>query len=447
MKSGLHLIAYIQAMYRILIFALTIAGFMSCKESPGSVSKVSLDQIAQQYIRIALVTGQYDEAFVDAYYGPDSLKPATEPGAVFPKDSLIRAVSALRQQLLPITVQREDTLLQHRAGWIRDQLVAFERRIRIYSGEHGSFDAESNDLFGVSAPEYKEDYFQSQLALLDEMLPGEGSVYDRFQTLANRFIIPGDKLDTVFKTAIADCRKKTLVYYSLPDHEDFQLEFVTDKSWNGYNWYKGNYQSLIQINTDLDIFIDRAIDVGSHESYPGHHVYNMLLEKNLYADRGFVEMSVYPLYSPQSLIAEGSANYGIEMVFPGKEKAKYAGYILLPLAGLDTTGIDLYFRALEIKGRLNYVRNEVGRRLVRDEMTDIEAMRWLQEYGLYNEATAAKSLAFIRTYRSYVINYNYGLDLVKAWVEKQMGTDTSETNKWKVFEELLSNQVRIVELL
>jgi hypothetical protein len=128
---------------------------------------------------------------------------------------------------------------------------------------------------------------------------------------------------------------------------------VTDKPWNGYNWYKGKYQSTVQINTDIKIFIDRAIDVGSHESYPGHHVYNMLLEKNLYHDRGWVEISLYPLFSPQSLIAEGSANYGIEVAFPGDDKVKFAKNVLLPLAGLDTAGIDaLYFKALAIKGSL-----------------------------------------------------------------------------------------------
>jgi hypothetical protein len=106
------------------------------------------------------------------------------------------------------------------------------------------------------------------------------------------------------------------LHYQLPANEDFKLEYVTDKPWSGYNWYKGNYQSVIQINTDLQIFINRAIDVGSHESYPGHHVYNMLLEKNLYAGKGWIEISLYPLFSPQSLIAEGSANYGIEVAFP-----------------------------------------------------------------------------------------------------------------------------------
>ena len=36
---------------------------------------------------------------------------------------------------------------------------------------------------------------------------------------------------------------------------------------------------MIQVNTDLPITIDRAIDLACHEGYPGHHVYNALLEK------------------------------------------------------------------------------------------------------------------------------------------------------------------------
>ena len=39
--------------------------------------------------------------------------------------------------------------------------------------------------------------------------------------------------------------------------------------------------------------------------------------------RGWTEYSVYPLYSPQSLIAEGSANYGIDLAFPGPEKLTF----------------------------------------------------------------------------------------------------------------------------
>jgi hypothetical protein len=56
----------------------------------------------------------------------------------------------------------------------------------------------------------------------------------------------------------------------------------------------------------------------------------MLLEKNLYRDRAY-GISVYPLFSPQSLIAEGSANYGIDVVFPGRDKIDFAKVYLLPI--------------------------------------------------------------------------------------------------------------------
>lgn len=418
---------------------------ISCKGKNESVASADINQLAQQYVRLSLVIGQYDEAFVDAYYGPDSLKPTAPAAAVFPKDSLLNAVRSLKAQFDQIALTDSLGAEGHRAAWIADQLIAYDRRIRIFSGEYGLFDDESKDLFGTAAPVFNENYYQLVVGQLDSLLPGKGTVADRFQALANHFIIPKDKLDTVFRAAIAECRKRTLQHYTLPPNEDFKLEFVTDKSWSGYNWYKGNYQSVIQINTDLNIFIDRAIDVGSHESYPGHHVYNMLLEKNLYRDNGLVELSVYPLFSPQSLIAEGTANYGIEVVFPGTDKITFAREVLLPLAGLDTTGITLYFNALAIKGKLNYVRNDVGRRLLSGSMTEEEALRWLQDYGMNNKETAMKSISFIRNYRSYVINYNHGMDVMKSYIERNGGTNPE--TRWKVFEVLLSGQVRIQDIL
>jgi hypothetical protein len=328
-----------------------------------------------------------------------------------------------------------------RAIWMTQQLTAFGRRIKIFSGDYAKFDEESTDLFGVKAPVYSEAHYQKLIDSLNVLLPGKGSVQDRFQNLSRQFIIPKNKLDTVFKSTIAEARKRTQQHYQLPANETFSLEYVTNKPWSGYNWYKGNYKSEIQINTDLDIFIERAIDVGSHESYPGHHVYNMLLEKNLYRDKGWVEISLYPLFSPQSFIAEGSANYGVELAFPGEEKIRFAKDVILPLAGLDTTNISLYFKALSIRGELNYARNEAARGIVNGTMTDEQATEWLQKYCLFNAETAVKSVGFIKKYRSYVINYNYGQDMVKKYVE------TSGRKPWDAFGELLSTPVTTEDLL
>jgi hypothetical protein len=438
---------YVSITMKKLLLFIPVLFVLSCKQKTADHPETkNLNKMARDYVTLGLTIGQYDADFVDAYYGPDSLKPKQPVEKDFPRDSLLASVNSLMNDLKVVGDGAEVDSNQMRAKWMYNQLLAFGRRIRIYSEEYRSFDEESRELFGVTAPEYDEEHYKASLDLLDSLLPGKGRVNDRFQKLANKFVIPKDKLDAVMKAAIAEARKRTQAHYKLPAKENFTLEYVTDKPWSGYNWYKGNYTSNVQINTDTKIFIDRAIDVGSHESYPGHHVYNMMLEKNLYHDRGYVEVSLYPLFSPQSLIAEGSANYGIEVAFPGSQKVQFAKNVLLPLAGLDTAGIDLYFRALAIKGQLNYARNEAARGLINETMSQGKALTWLKKYCLMNDETAEKSIKFIKKYRSYVINYNYGQDLVKGYVERNGGMAKAPQKRWELFGKLLSEEVNPAEL-
>ena len=59
--------------------------------------------------------------------------------------------------------------------------------------------------------------------------------------------------------SIAECKRRTLQYIALPTEEKFTLELVTKQPWSGYNWYKGNATSLIQINTDLPVLMSRVV--------------------------------------------------------------------------------------------------------------------------------------------------------------------------------------------
>lgn len=430
---------------RSLILLLIVFGLsaISCRDNKPEVPEIS--KLAAEYVKLGLAIGQYDRDFVDAYYGPDSLQPIGAKSTVFPKDSFLLKVAFLQSALQSLTTDpNADT--QIRAKWLVEQLKAYSRRIRIFSGETASFDEEAQDLFGVKAPRYIMSHFDSLLSKMDQALPGAGTLVERYQKLSDRFVVPKAKLDTLFKTAIAEAGKRTKSHINLPPNESFKLEYVSDKPWSGYNWYKGNYQSLIQINTDLPILIERVIDVGCHESYPGHHVYNMMLEQHLFHEKGWIEISLYPLFSPQSLIAEGSGNYGIEVAFPGKEYINYAKQVLLPMAGMDTTGLETYLEILALKGDLNYARNEVARDLLSGKIDEKESVARLMKYNLSKEASAKKSVDFIRKYRSYVLCYNFGKDLVKSYVEAKGGTDDNPTQRWKVFAELLSNPVTSAQL-
>jgi hypothetical protein len=287
-----------------------------------------------------------------------------------------------------------------------------------------------------------EEHFRAVRDELDRALPGGGgaaTLLERYQAFRRDFTIPKEKVDAVFRAAVGECRDRTRPHIALPPGESFTIEYVTGKTWSAYNWYQGNYKSRIQVNTDLPITIDRAIDLACHEGYPGHHVYNALLEKHLVRDRGWVEYSVYPLFSPQSLIAEGSANYGIEMAFPGRERDDYERTTLYPLAGLDPARVEEYSRVRDIVERLAYAGNEAARRYLNGEIDAKAAARWLADYALYPRDRAEQRVRFIDQYRSYVINYNLGKDLVRRYVESKGGTPDNPERRWKVFENLLSS--------
>jgi hypothetical protein len=52
-------------------------------------------------------------------------------------------------------------------------------------------------------------------------------------------------------------------------------------------------------------------------------------------------------------------------------------------------------------------------------------------------ARAQQRVKFIQRYRSYVINYNLGEDMVRRYIEKQSGTDPEK--RWSEFAKLLSS--------
>lgn len=401
-----------------------------------------LDGVAQEYVRLALAMGVHDEHYVDSYFGPEEW--IDQGVALYPTLESIRAAAdGLLQRLTPLG-SVEDGLLRRRAEGLEKRLVSLQARVDIVSGVPLSFDEETRLVFDAVAPDYDAAHFEAVLQQLDALLPGDGDLTERAGVFWDQFVIPPDRLETVFAAAIDECRRRTLERITLPPGEDFALEYVTDRPWSGYNWFQGNAFSLIQINTDLPRHIDRAIDLGCHEGYPGHHTHGTLLERELYVGRGWVEFSVYPLFSPQSLLAEGSANYGIDLAFPGRERLEFERATLFPLAGLDPGLADAYHIYLDLHRQLSYARNEAARDYLDGRISREEAVSWIQRYQLNSAEEAEQALDFIETYRAYVINYNMGRDLVRGYVEREAGADLQL--RWTLFERLLSEPVSVAEL-
>ncbi|HEX7598436.1 MAG TPA: hypothetical protein VF518_09485, partial [Polyangia bacterium] len=229
---------------------------------------------ALDYVKLVLAVGRHDVNFVDAYYGPEAWKVAAEAGNPLPLSTLEIEVRRLLEGVAACEAPAEEAL---RRDYLLGQLGAVAAHLARLQGHRFTFDDEAEALYQVRPSRIPEASLESALTRLNQLLEGAGSVQDRYQQVRKRILVPTDRVDAVFQAAIAEARERTHRHAVLPTSDHFRVEYVTGKSWSAYNWYQGSGTSVIQVNLDLPIAIDRALDLAAHEGYPGHHVYNALL--------------------------------------------------------------------------------------------------------------------------------------------------------------------------
>lgn len=409
--------------------ALFLVPLLLSSPAPAATPN-GLGILAPEYVQLQLDIGEKEDGYIDAYYGPKSFKAQAQANA---KSTDLPSLQRRAENLL---ARVNGTAKENppRAHFLAAQIQAAITRLRMLQGEKLSFDEEARGLFGLTPKLKPLSDYDPILARIDRLIPGKGPLAERVDAFQDRFVIKTVRLKPVFDAAIAGCKARTERHIRLPKGERFDLAFVTGKSWSGYNYYQGHYTSRIEVNTDLPIRISRAVDLGCHEGYPGHHVLNSLLEQKLERGRGWIEFSVYPLFSPQSVIAEGSANYGIDLAFPGPQKLAFETSSLYPGAGLPTRDAARYSALLKAIKDLAGARMTIAREFLDGRISEAQAVELTRRYQLTSEARAKQSIAFTKQYRTYVLNYGLGEQMVREDVESRRGTAA----RWKRFEQIIS---------
>jgi hypothetical protein len=421
---------------RLALCALFLAACAGREPAPPP-PPVSMNAIAEAYVKLVLALGELDSSYVDAYYGPPQWREQAHRQT--------RALSEIHEQAEALMIQLSSAALEPdvdprlqelRRGYLRNQLGALNARAGLLQGLKLSFDDEARALYDINPPHYQETDFAPALRVLDQLLPqGSGTLSQRYNAFLERYAVPPARLDAVMRAAIEAARAATLAHLPLPPGERFELAYVSGKPWSAYNWYQGEFTSHIELNTGLPISVSRVVELAVHEGYPGHHVYNVLLEQHLYRERGWVEWCVYPLYSPQSLIAEGSADYGIELAFPPAQRLRLVQQ-LFQVAGFDPAQAAAYDEVVRAGRRLGPAAIEAARRYLDGQLTAGQTAQWLQDYALASPARAQQRVAFFDSLRSYIVNYSYGEELVRGYIERLAGPAADA--RWAAYAQLLS---------
>jgi hypothetical protein len=93
---------------------------------------------------------------------------------------------------------------------------------------------------------------------------------------------------------------------------------------------------------------------------------------------------------------------------------------------------------------LSGARLTIAKMYLDGEITRAKALELTQKYLLLSPARAEQSIGFTDHYRSYVINYGWGRDLVRDYIERGK-PDAAE--RWRRMEKILSEPTQPADLL
>lgn len=390
-----------------------------CSDTRDFALRVALERQLDAYVRIVLALGERDPDSLDFYAGPAAWLERARVEQT-PLVDIRRMAAALGDELAHDRARTEAE--DSRRSVLIGQLNAVVARVDLLTGHRFRFDEESRRLFGVDAGARDVSAFEGARRELDTLLPGRGALAPRYHAFDRRFIVAGDRVPAVMARAVEACRRVTLDHLRLPTGERVIIEYTHGMPWSAFTRYEGHGRSRTAVNLDFSFTIDRLLELACHETYPGHHTINTLLD-----------LPVQPMFSPQTLRTEGAATFGVELAFPGASRAAIERE-LVRFAGVgardagDGGDVELYLRVARVVDRLRWVQVDIARRYLDGDLEFVRAADALEEEALMPQESAEATLKFFNEFRTYAVTYTVGRDMVDNFVGARDGP-----SRWRAY--------------
>jgi hypothetical protein len=390
-----------------------------------------MDDLARDYLILALTIGRLEDGIVDAYYGPAEIRAqadAHDPSAT----QQVRAAARLRERAAADPDPQ-------RARWLDRQLTALETLARRLAGEQMDYLDEVERCFDARPAATPPDIYRRAHDDLDRLLPPGPGLRERLDSRNERLTLPSQRLPTVIDWLMDRLRLACAEHFPLPAGETLSVSMVTNQPWSAYNWYDGQLRSRIEFNTDLPVRAPELISLITHEAFPGHHLEHAWKETRLVREQGRGEASVQLINTPEAYISEGLAEVG------GAYVVNRARWERLFADICQRSGIDAGdpAREWEISQSLRLLRaggGDAALMLHAEGRPREEVLRFLREECLRSEQQALKNLEFIShpLWRTYVFCYAGGERLLTEWCRAAGDLDAQRGRFFRLLTEQLT---------
>lgn len=377
---------------------------------------------AEGYLVLGLRLGKHVDGLVDAYYGPAELQQQVDAEGTIEAAELAADADAL--------------LAEVGDSWLGDQVRGCATYAHRLAGDEIPYADEVEGCYGVRPTATPVSVYEAVHTELDELLPGDGSLYERRQAFRNGQLVDGAVATGALRELLPLLRERTAAIVELPDGERPVLEPVNDEPWWAFNYYLGGLRSRVVVNLDVPTTCHEVVHLAAHEIYPGHHTDHAVKEQLLIRDRGLIEESIQMVPTPAPLLQEGIAELGPSIVRDDDLQARLVA--ALGRHGLDYDAVRSEAIA-EARRALRRVTVDAALMIHEHGVSVEEAVAYVQRWSLSTAEEAAHSVGFVidPTWRAYTITYSAGRELCEAWV----GGEPAR------FVRLLTEQVRVADLL
>jgi len=357
--------------------------------------------------------------FVDYYYGPPEWRAqiAAEPPEAAP--ALLRASLDLTEAIARLNLE------PLRATFLSKQLLAMQTVCQKLCGEKFTLEEELQRCFDIHLPLVRtpEAIFEQAWARAEETLPGTGDVQKRIEALESRLTLPAEHAERIvdlLEYALTEVRRRTQAFLDLPAGERVIVQAVRGQRWIANSLFQGHGRSSIEVNIDIFTYLRNLLTLASHEGYPGHHTEGTLKEQHLYRERGYLELAICLLISPQVVIGEGIATLASDLLFSPEEELQWLAEHIYPRAGLTVSPVEANWASPADALWMAVRRNAAL--LLHEGYAQQEVQEYLQQYLRLSKQRAQQILAYLRRpfREGYIFTYTAGAELMRPWLQ---GTD------------------------
>lgn len=371
-----------------------------------------IDPISHEYLALSFAIERLFPGFVDAYFGPPEIREAAQAGADPDPEELLARAIALGDDVAA------GSYPDSRKVFLIAQIRTMATICRRLADQPLDYVDEVRACLDIEPAYTPESVFEAAISELNGLLPGEGDVRERMIAWRAGYVVGTEAAGKLIALIEAETRRRTEAFVQLPEGDGFEVAFVSDKPWSGYNWYLGNYRSRVDVNTDLPIHAHELTALIAHEGYPGHHTEHALKEQTLFRERGYGEHAIQLINTPECVVSEGIATLAESIVFPGDDGPRWQAEKLYPVAGIAGDP-EREAKVAEARAVLRAVGGNAALRLHAEGRSEDEVVDYLMRYGLRSEPEARQSLRFIADplWRPYIFTYHVGRDLLGRWLD------------------------------